>query len=218
MLKGAICVKGLYGNRWLSMLPREIDELITHARNGDQAALGDLIARYRGHMLRLARRQLDSNVQARVDPSDVVQQTCLEFHRDFRTFRGTRELELLAWLRQILRRNVANTIRHAHADRRSVNKERRKPGPSSTERRGASRSQANRPLQAKKSVAAKHLAYLNALIELPDDQSEAIRLRYIESWSLEQLASHFGRTEMAVAGLLKRGLQTLRRRLRKEPQ
>jgi RNA polymerase sigma-70 factor (ECF subfamily) len=168
-------------------------------------------------MLRLACRQLDSNVQARVDPSDVVQQTCLEFHRDFRTFRGTRELELLAWLRQILRRNVANTIRHAHADRRSVNKERRTPDPSSTERPRGEPFASEQTSPSERVRRRETFGLLQcALTELPEDQSEAIRLRYIESWSLEQLANHFGRTEMAVAGLLKRGLQTLRRRLQPE--
>ena len=52
---------------------------------------------------------------------------------------------------------------------------------------------------------------LPAAIEgLPDDQREAVQLRHLEGWSLKQLAEHFGRSEVAVAGLLKRGMQKLR--------
>ena len=54
--------------------------------------------------------------------------------------------------------------------------------------------------------------------ELPEDQREAIRLRYLQGWSLEQVASHFERSEGAIAGLLKRGMQSLRVRLTPEPE
>jgi RNA polymerase sigma-70 factor (ECF subfamily) len=49
-----------------------------------------------------------------------------------------------------------------------------------------------------------------ALRQLPEDQREAVRLRHLEGWSLSELAEHFGRSQFAVAGLVKRGLQTLR--------
>ena len=50
----------------------------------------------------------------------------------------------------------------------------------------------------------------NRVDQLPKDQAEAVRLRHLEGWSLKQMAEHFGRSEVAVAGLLKRGMQTLR--------
>ena len=55
-----------------------------------------------------------------------------------------------------------------------------------------------------------------AVKELPDDQREAVRLRYMRGWSLEQLAGRLDRSETAVAGLLKRGLQALRNRFEVE--
>ena len=107
------------------MSSRETAELIALARGGDPAALGELVSRYRDHLCRLARKLLDSEIKSRVDPSDVVQQSCLEFHRDFHTFRGSQEAELLAWLQQILRRNAANTIRrHIRTGKRTVRRER----------------------------------------------------------------------------------------------
>jgi len=189
-------------------------KLIARARDGDDVALGELIARYRGYLCSLAYKQLDSDVQPRVDPSDVVQQSCLEFHRDFYTFRGTEEAELVAWIKQILKNNLANTIRHVHAGKRSIKKER-----SLSETAGTGRSlgqqieadQSSPSQRARRGEALELLEY--AVKELPEDQGEAVRLRHIEGWSLEQIAGHFGRTEMAVAGLLKRGFQTLKNRL-----
>ena len=48
------------------------------------------------------------------------------------------------------------------------------------------------------------------LHNLPESQREAIRLRYLEGRSLKELAESLGRSETAVAGLLKRGLRNLR--------
>ena len=202
------------------MSSQETLELIARARDGDQAAVGELVARYRGYMCNLARKQLDSEVRPRVDPSDVVQQSCLEIHRDFHSFRGTEEAELVAWLKQILRNNVANTIRkHVHAEKRSVDKERSLADSAAS---GCSLGQQLRADQSSPSERARRVEAWEqlecVLRELPDDQGEAVRLRHIRGWTLQQLANHFGRSEMAVAGLLKRGLQTLRDRLAVEQQ
>lgn len=190
-------------------------ELIARARDGDQVAVGELVARYRDYLCNLARKQLDSDVKSRVDPSDVVQQSCLEFHRDFHTFRGTEEGELIAWLKQILRNNVANTIRrHVHAEKRSVEKERSladSAGSGCSIGQQIEAEQSSPSERARRNEAWEQLERM--LRELPDDQGEAIRLRHVKGWTLERLAAHFDRSEMAVAGLLKRGLQGLRNRL-----
>ena len=52
-----------------------------------------------------------------------------------------------------------------------------------------------------------------ALGRLPDAQREALVLRHLRGWSLAQIAGQLGRSRAAVAGLLKRGLQQLRREL-----
>ena len=52
-----------------------------------------------------------------------------------------------------------------------------------------------------------------ALASLPADQREAIRLRYIEELSLEELSLRLDRSTSACGGLLKRGLKSLRQLL-----
>jgi RNA polymerase sigma-70 factor (ECF subfamily) len=54
-------------------------------------------------------------------------------------------------------------------------------------------------------------AVLAACIEqLPETQRTAIRMRYLEGMSLKEISERMKKSEMAVAGLLKRGLQGLR--------
>jgi hypothetical protein len=46
------------------------DELLRRARAGDEAALGDLFAHYRGRLRQMVRLRLDRRVYVRIDPSD----------------------------------------------------------------------------------------------------------------------------------------------------
>ena len=48
------------------------------------------------------------------------------------------------------------------------------------------------------------------LAHIPETQREAIRLRYLEGMSLKEISERIEKSEMAVAGLLKRGLRALR--------
>jgi RNA polymerase sigma-70 factor, ECF subfamily len=49
-----------------------------------------------------------------------------------------------------------------------------------------------------------------AIAALPDDQREAIRLRYLEGKSIEETAAEMGRTAAAVNGLVRRAKEGLR--------
>ena len=197
------------------MSSRETIDLIHRARDGDEDAMGALVARYRRYLYRIACDQLASDIRPRVDPSDVVQESCLEFHRDLHTFRGAEEAELLAWLKQIVQRNVSNTIRrHVHTAKRTIKKERSLADPCGTDCTLEQQLQADQSTPSKRIRHGEAMEMLErALQQLPKHQGEAVRLRYIHGWTLEQLSNHFERSQMAVAGLLKRGLRALRSQL-----
>ncbi|MFO0923123.1 MAG: sigma-70 family RNA polymerase sigma factor [Pirellulales bacterium] len=140
----------------------------------------------------------------------------MEAHRDFGAFRGDCVASLLAWLRSMLRNNVATIHqRHLFAQRRGTSRERSmslcRPASSSNPLglEGLIPSETTSPSQRMmRDEAAARLAI--CLERLPETQAEAIRLRYLEGMSLKDIAQRMGKTEMAVAGLLKRGLCSLR--------
>ena len=77
-----------------------IMNLVQRARAGDQAALNELFRNCRDYLGVVAQANVDSWLQAKVDSSDVVQQTLLEAHRGFPKFQGTTEREWLAWFKK----------------------------------------------------------------------------------------------------------------------
>src|SRR5438067_8082826 len=97
------------------------EELLSLARSGHGPALGQVLERYRGYLVLLARAQIGLRLQGKVDASDVVQEAFLEAHRHFPAFRGLTEAELVGWLRRILAAVLANLVRHYFgAKRRDV--------------------------------------------------------------------------------------------------
>ena len=64
------------------------DELLNQARSGSTDHLGQLLELYRHYLGLLARIEIGRNLQAKLDASDLVQDTLLEAHRHFPKFRG----------------------------------------------------------------------------------------------------------------------------------
>src|SRR5262245_66211110 len=88
-----------------------VADLLARAKHHGQGDLDRLFALCRNYLGVVARAQVESWLQAKVDASDLIQQTLLEAYRDFDHFRGSTEAEWLAWLRRILAHNAANFVR-----------------------------------------------------------------------------------------------------------
>lgn len=186
------------------------------ARSGDTAALGRLLDQHRLYLAVLARAQLARVLQAKVDASDVVQETFLEAHRDFGQFRGESAGELAAWLRQILNRNLANQARHYRdARRRDVRREQglvAAPGNSADGPADGPAAPISTPSQAAGRREAIDLL-ADALARLPDDYREVIILRNLEELPFAEVAERMGKTVDSVKKLWARGLMHLRKEL-----
>jgi RNA polymerase sigma-70 factor, ECF subfamily len=170
------------------------------------------IERFRGYLRVLAEIELSPRLRGKVDPSDIVQQSLLEAHRALAAFKGRTEPELIAWLRTILAHNLLNTAREFAAKKRDIRRERNMAvGVEQSSLRLERFLAAEQTSPSQHVMRAEQLEQLaEALTQLPDDQRTAVILKHFHDWPLAQIAEHQGRSTLAVAGLLKRGLKKLR--------
>jgi RNA polymerase sigma-70 factor (ECF subfamily) len=190
------------------------EQLLERALQGDREALGQLLDAERSGLRRLAERQLEGRIAVRVDSSDIIQQTFLEAHRSFPQFGGQDLRDLAAWLKGILDHKIASAIRdHTLLQKRNLGRERSLDDSQG----GGPRKQdldAGHSTPSQKAIRGEEAERLSlALAALPPDQGEAVRLRHLEGWALADIAQHLGRTPAATAGLIKRGMQALRRHM-----
>jgi RNA polymerase sigma-70 factor, ECF subfamily len=178
----------------------------------DEESRGRLLQRYREYLCLLARLQLDDRLQGKLDPSDVVQQTLIKAHRNLEQFRGQTDAEMAAWLRRILANTMTDAIRKYQKE---IHRER-----SLLETLNESSAKLEAWLQAEDDSPSDHavrneqlLHLASALARLPEDQRRAVELRYLKDVAVPEIAAQMEKTEPAVAGLLRRGLQRLREML-----
>jgi RNA polymerase sigma-70 factor, ECF subfamily len=174
------------------------------------------LERFRSYLMLLTRLRLDRKLQAKLDPSDLVQQTLLEAHEAVASFRGRDVAAQAAWLRRILARNLANTVRDLGRAKRDFRRERSLNtalDESASQLAGMlAADQPSPSQQAERQERALLLA--DALAALPENQREAVVLRHFQSCSLAEIAAALGCTTAAVTGLLHRGLRKLRTALK----
>jgi RNA polymerase sigma-70 factor (ECF subfamily) len=168
------------------------------------------IEEFRPYLRVLARAQLGRLARAGVDASDLVQQTLLQAHAARGQFKGRTAGEQAAWLRMILARVIADVARRA--GRRPV--------------QSLEADLEETSLRLERWLSADHhgpiselarqdrlLALTQALTRLPEDQRVALELHHLQGHAVSQVAHLMKRSHTAVAGLLYRGMKTLRAHL-----
>jgi RNA polymerase sigma-70 factor (ECF subfamily) len=194
----------------------EPTKLLAEARRGAGDRLGKLLDLYRNYLILLAGSQLDRKLRPRVSPSDIVQETMLEAHRDFRQFRGETESEFVAWLRQILVNNLSRVIEmHVLAAKRDVRRE------ISIEQIAAASDRSTLRLcallQGREETPSaqverheKAVVLADLLSQLSGQHREVIFLRNIQGLRFEEVASRMDRSVAAAKMLWLRAIKQLR--------
>jgi RNA polymerase sigma-70 factor (ECF subfamily) len=160
-------------------------------------------ARYRAYLHLRARLDLPARLRAKLDPSDLVQQTLLEAYRAADQIAALDETARARFLRRMLANNMADLLRRYAAEARDVKRE---CAPEVADGTAGD--------QASPSQVCVHeeelLALAEALDALPEDQRLAVEMKQLERATVAEIAAVLGRTESAVGGLLRRGLARLR--------
>jgi RNA polymerase sigma-70 factor (ECF subfamily) len=191
------------------------DLLLARARVSDEAALGRLLELYRNYVRFMARALISQPLKARLDASDLVQETFLKAYREFGGFLGSTEPELVAWLRQILVRTVADQVKRHRARGRDYRRE--EPLEAILERSSlAVQERLAAPLSSPSGHAIRReqaVLLADALETLPADYREVFVLRTLEHVPIEEIAARMDRSVNAVRKLWTRAMVALERAL-----
>ncbi len=212
-------VDSLSGRIILSEPSRKgIETLLQRARNGDREATNELFETCRAYVGFLARSHVESWIQAKVDSSDLIQQTLMEAHQAFPDFNGRTEGEWIAWLKQILKHNATDFVRRfGAAKRRATLEVAISSGNDSMYFRTVPELSSGGETPSQIMVRREQEILLSeALAALPENYQEVIVLRNLQRLPFDEIAERMGRSRPATQMLWMRALKKLQAQLHAE--
>jgi len=190
----------------------QVTQLVERTRAGDSDALAAYIEHVRPQLCAFIERQLGSALRRKIEPEDIFQETSADAVRALGSI-DLKDREPFSWLCQIAERRIIDAHRHFFgAKKRDAGREVSLGTPGGdTQNPGLINLLVNSmttPSAAFSRNAREH-RLLEAMQQLPEDQREALRLRYVENMPSKQIAEQLGKTDAATRVMLTRSLKRL---------
>jgi RNA polymerase sigma-70 factor (ECF subfamily) len=188
------------------------DNLVKRVKAHDVAALAQFISQNRKPLLAFIERQLGPGLRRRLEVDDIFQELSVEAVRALETAEFEHR-EPFSWLCQIAERRIIDAHRRFFgAQKRDAGREVPLGNPG-----GDSQHAAIIDLLATSMTTPTHalsrkgheVRLLEALAKLPEDQREALRLRYVENLPSKDIAERLGKSDGSVRVMLTRALSKL---------
>ena len=192
------------------------EQLLHRAADGDPEAREQLLVLHLKRLRQMIAVRMDRQLAARIDPSDVVQETLADAVRQLSEYLRYRPLPFYPWLRQLAWKRLSELHRrHIQAQRRSVRlEERRSPLPDESAMELASRLMghgSSPSARLRRQELREHVQC--ALAQLSERDREVLVLRHLEELSSSEIAAVLAISEGAVYTRHLRALRRLRRLL-----
>jgi len=197
------------------MEPGTVDPIgtwISAAKQGKTEALGMALESFRGYLLAVARGEMEPDLLVKGGASDLVQDTFLDAHRDFKRFEGGDADDLCVWLRGILMHRLANFRRHyRETEKRRIDREVAFPkseGPQGREFSGRDPTPSREYERRERSKVLR-----DALERLAEKHRAVILLRHEERLTFGEIGLRVGISEEAARKRWGRAVERLREEL-----
>lgn len=187
-------------------------ELIDLIRSGDQ----DAFARYLGirtpQLLGFIEKKMGTTLRRKIEAEDILQEVGMDCVKALNAVDLT-DRDPFSWMCQMAERRIIDAHRHhVQAQKRSAEREVALQAGGGNEDGGNFADLLVRSMTTPSQAFSrdqKEFRLLRAVQSLPEDQREAIRLRYIEKQGSKEIAEQLGKSDGAVRVLLTRTLKKL---------
>jgi RNA polymerase sigma-70 factor (ECF subfamily) len=172
-----------------------LKQLLSKAQAGDESAIELLFRRLYPYLLLCAREELDADLRAKVRESDLVQQSCLEAHREFPKLSTDSVDSLVRWMVAILRSNAADLRRRFDAQRRQgIEPEFSLDDSRSSQAESARQNLFEPPTTESGNASVLDSELDDALKQLPEDYRTVILLRHRDKLSFAEIGERTERS------------------------
>jgi RNA polymerase sigma-70 factor, ECF subfamily len=172
----------------------DIDALLRDAAQGDLAAVRCLLERHRDRLRRMIAARLDTRLEPRLDPSDVVQEVLADAARRLPEYLHDRPLPFYPWLYRLAADRLARTHRqHLTSTGPANGRENRIDGPSRDELTAArllDRLTANDTTPGRRMAREeRRLSLAGAFERMGETDREVLGLRYLDLLAFDEIAA-----------------------------
>jgi RNA polymerase sigma-70 factor, ECF subfamily len=197
--------------------PSHDTKLVARLRSGDEAALAEFVEVNRPALMAFLNSRIGSHLAKKTEAEDILQDACLEACRSLDRA-PLANWNPLHWLFQICERKIIDAHRrHFASQKRDASREASIPGDSQAAGGLANLLAASMTTASEAfSRDQRQLRVLAALDTLPEEQREALRLRYLMGLPSKEIAQKLGKTDGAVRVMLSRSLGKLQEMLAEE--
>ncbi len=190
---------------------KESEAFLQEAASGDEVAAQRLLDLHRDRLRAMIAIRLDRRLSARVDPSDVLQETFAEAHQKLPEYLKTQPIPFYPWLRRIAWEKIIDLHRqHVSAQARSVAREERSETMLSDQSALdlAQRLVAKGPSPTRRLLQDEQKQLVQTALERLDARDrEVLILRYLEQLSIDEAAASLEISAAAVKSRQRRALE-----------
>lgn len=198
----------------------DIEVLIDQIKNGSEPALLEFIERHRAPLLAFINKNMSEGLKSKVEASDVLQEVSLNAVESF----GEMDFEQKTpfnWLCHLSeRRIIDNHRKYFQVQKRAAGREVQQRSGEEGAGQGFMDlliASITSPSQAF-ARGAKEMKLLVALESLPEENREAIRLKYVESLPTKEIAIQLNKSDVAVRVMISRSMVKLQEILKNEDE
>ena len=188
-----------------------MENLIERIRQHDAAALAEYVESNKQKLLGALERKVGSGLRRKLDLEDILQETLARALKDLASM-DFGEQDPSGWLYQVMDRQIVDLHRfHFGAQKRDAAREVSADAPMSSEGNAFAdmliASMTSPSAAVSRDIRLQRV--YQAMSTLSEEMQQAIRLRYLENRSSQEIAKTLGKSDVATRVLLSRAIKKL---------